>query len=243
MLPSEDDGHHDQRHLHQEEAEAPHAAFEFGYRRAQHQPRGDLAELGPGAGADDQGPGAAADHVGPHKQGIDPLVEGGVRRQHGYRLFGGIGLAGQGRFIHEELVRGQDEAIARDHIPGGQDDDIPGNDLLHRDFRLLSVAPHRGLDLHHRQELRQGIGRAPLLPKPQQAADHHNKADDDGIGPVGQKIGKDGRAQQNNDDGALELGQEQGEGIGLAFRFEEIGAVEGQALPGLIRGQPRRSGL
>ena len=42
-----EDGHHeDQRHLHEEIAEAPDAALELRLRRPQLQPFGDLAELG-----------------------------------------------------------------------------------------------------------------------------------------------------------------------------------------------------
>jgi len=40
--------------------------------------------------------------------------------------------------------------------------------------------------------------------------------------------------------GLLNWAREQGEGIGLAFRFKEVGAIEGQALFGLRRTQPRK---
>ena len=150
------------------------------------------------------------------------------------------GLAGEGRFVHEQVLGLQDEAIAGDDVPGVEDHHVAGHHLLHGDFQGFALPPHHGLDLDDGQELGHGVGGAPLLPETQQAAHQQNGQDDEGVGVVAQGKGKQAGEDQDEDDGAFVLRQQQGEGVGAFLGPEEIGARLGQALPGLVRAQALR---
>ena len=163
------------------------------------------------------------------------LARARVRRQDAGLFLHREGLAGEGRFVHEQVLGLQDEAIAGDDVPGVEDHHVAGHHLLHGNFLGLALTPHRGLDLDDGQELGHGVGGAPLLPETQQAAHQQDGQDDEGVGMVAQGKGKQAGEDQDEDDGTFVLRQQQGEGVGAFLGLEEIGARLG---PGAAR--PRR---
>jgi hypothetical protein len=110
-----DDQH--QRHLHQEVAKTPDAALEVGFGGPELEPLGDLAKLRCAARADDQGLGVAAHHVGSHEERVRPLTESRLGRQRRCGFRDRIGLTRQCRFVDEQVLGLQDQAVARQIAP------------------------------------------------------------------------------------------------------------------------------
>ncbi len=123
-----------------------------------------------------------------------------------------IGLAGQGRLVHEQGPRLDDAAVAGDDVTGVELDHVTGDDRLQRDLGHGPVAEHFGVDAHHGHQVLDGSARAPLLPEPEEAAEHDDGQDDHRIGEIAEQPGQDRGGDQDEDDRARELTGQQGEG-------------------------------
>src|SRR5262245_52254578 len=104
------------------------------------------------------------------EQAVAPPGERGLGGQEARRLLGGKGLARQGRLRDVEVLRLQDEAVARDHVARVQDGHVARNDPLDRDLDVPAIAEHRRPDADAAQERLDRLRGAALLPKPEQAA-------------------------------------------------------------------------
>ena len=118
--------------------------------------------------------------------------------------------------------------------PGVQDDDIARHDLFDRNLLELAVAQHRRLDLHDGQQLLHGVGRAPLLPEPEQAAREDDGQDDEGVDGIVQEERQPRREEENEDDRTLELAEQERERIRPILRLQEIRAIASEPLPGFL---------
>jgi len=78
-----------------------------------------------------------------------------------------------------------------------------------------------------------------LLPKAQQAAHQHDHQDDHAIGERIERKRKNGRPDQDQDDGAGELAQQQLAGAGLGTARQPVGALLPQALGRLLLTEAR----
>ena len=138
---------------------------------------------------------------------------GDIRRHRPGRLLDGEGLAGQGRLGDEQVLLVQDAAVAGDDVAGAQEHHVPRHDLLDRDLDGLAIAQDGRLDLDEGEQLLHGIGRPPFLPEAEQAADQDDGEDDEGVGGLPQEERQGGCDEQDQDDRALELGQQEGQGV------------------------------
>ncbi len=111
-IDREDRQYQQQRHFHEQIAEAPYSPLEVGFCRPPHDVTGQLAELRIRSDLHHCDGRAAADDVSAHEHGIGALLERGRGRQDGGRLFGRVGLAGQGRFVYEKILRVEEQAVA-----------------------------------------------------------------------------------------------------------------------------------
>ena len=188
-----DDQH--QRDLHQEVAEAPDAAFELGLRRPEPAAaRRPCRTRSPSRCGRRRPWRVPLTTCVPMKSVLVRWPSGVVRRGSvAGCLRDRIGLAGQGRFVDEQVLRLQDQAVAGRCSAGGQDDDVararsprPGSP---------SRAPSRsavGLRLHDGEQLLDRVGRPALLPESEQAAGQDDRQDDRGVDRVVQEEGQPG---------------------------------------------------
>ena len=194
-------GHHNQHKADQQPADAVDSAIERGLRARADDGLGQRAKVGARAGGHDYGASSATDHVGAHKADIGQiqqvaLVGGGAgggllcHIAQGVVLLHRQGFAGE-HGLADKQIAGLDQAnIRRDHIAGRQLHDIAGHQFAHRYFvhrgaGTAVVAPHHGRGgADHGLEGFGGLGRAVLLPEPQQAAEANHQANDDDFGQV-----------------------------------------------------------
>ena len=242
-VEGEDADHQKQRDLHQQVAEAPHAAFEVRLGRAQLETFGDFAELGVLARGHDQGGGAPRDDVSPQENEVDALAERGIRGQDGDRLLGRECLAGQRRLVCEKIARFEDEAIARSRSPGRKQDDVTGHHGGERQVHGAAVAQDLRLHLNKRKKLFDGSGRAALLPETEEATGQDDRQDDRRIRTVMQEDREDRRSDEQEHDRAGELPDQQREGVRAPFDSEPAACVTFQPSKRLDRRQPLLGGV
>jgi hypothetical protein len=102
-------------------------------------------------------------------------------------------------------------------------------------LRLL-IAQHDRLDLHDLQQFRNGVGRAPLLPESQQAADKDNRKDNQRVRGVVQEERQTSRKEQDEHDGTFELREEKRESMRLFALAKPIGSHTLQPPSGFVAG-------
>ncbi|OPZ82771.1 MAG: hypothetical protein BWY76_02608 [bacterium ADurb.Bin429] len=192
-LPGKDDihrkdGYHqNEGHLHKKIAEFSDAAFKFGFRRPQGEAFRNPAEFRSPPGVYYRRLSPAAHDMGAHKKGIGAFTENRFRGKDAGHFLYRVGLSGQCRFVDKEVVRLNQPAVAGDGSARREHDDISGDNLLDRHLQRFAVARNLGRDPHHGQQRGDGAGCLVLLPEAEQAADEHNKNDNQRVGGIMQK--------------------------------------------------------
>ncbi len=103
-------------------------------------------------------------------------------------------FASQAALTHESVFRGQQPHIARNHVAGGQLDDIPGHQVAQRNLASRAVPHNRGGHVNHGFEFLSGGIRAGFLPE----AQAHTQCHHDGHYDPGTRVtGKKGNCRQN----------------------------------------------
>jgi hypothetical protein len=217
---------------------APHAVLELVFRRAQAQALGYPPELRVPADPDHQRPRRAAHHVRTHEQAVGPPGQGRVGCQLAQGFEGREAFPGQSRLVHAQVLGLQEQAVPGRRAAGRQQHHVPGCHLLGRNLRLGAVPQYANADPHHVQEPIHRPRSAPFLPEAQQAAHQDDGQHDNRIQRVAQEKGQPGGHDQQQDDGALELGQEQPQSPGFAAAPQPPRA--GQAAKRFRTGQPFR---
>ena len=75
------------------------------------------------------------------------------------------------------------------------------------------------------------------MPEPEKTTDQDDDQNDEGIRRVMEKEGEGSGKEKDEDNGTLELGEENREGIGPLFRVKNIGSTTGQTLSNLFFAQ------
>ena len=141
-----------------------------------------MPEPGIGASGNHHRLRGAADHVGAHKaQGV-ALKRVGLLRLAGLRHFlNRQGFSGQRCLGHKQVTRLNHAQIRRDHIPGGELDNIARHQLVDRQFHPVALAlviddaQHRRGVAHHRFQGIRRFGRTGFLDKVQQRRNTHHQ--------------------------------------------------------------------
>ena len=90
---------------------------------------------------------------------------------------GGDGLAGEGREVHPQLARLDEPRVRADAVPLGEQDHVPGNELLGRDLRLEAVAHDAGRPRQQPAQRRGGALGPELLPEREDGVDDDHAPD------------------------------------------------------------------
>ena len=144
-VDDEDQRDHHQREADQQPANAVDAPIETGLGPFAHEVPGQSSQISTRARGDDDRLGGAADHVGSHEAGV-----GQFERTLGCRtpapiggLLDGQRLAGQDRLADEQVLGRDEDQVGRDHVAGGQVDDVAGNEELDRYLFARRRVPRR----------------------------------------------------------------------------------------------------
>ena len=106
---------------------------------------GDAAELGAGAGGDDDAAAAARVHDGAHQRAPGQLGQRGARRHRGGVLVDRQRLAGQHRLVAFQTGHRQQPDVGRDDAAQAQLDQVTGDQAGDIDLDRVAVAHHHGL--------------------------------------------------------------------------------------------------
>ena len=116
--------------------------------------------------------------------------------------------------------------------PGREDDHVSRHDLFDGNLPLDAVAESHGLRLHDREQLLDRAGRPSLLPEAEQAAREDDRQDDRGVDRVVEEEGQPGGKEENQDQGALELSQQERQLVRSSRACQAIGTEPRESLPG-----------
>ena len=234
----QDQGHH---HLGQHAAELPDAALEIGFRGAQGQLLGDLAEFRPHPGFADEDAGAAAADVGAHEHAVRPLGQAGAFGDRPGFLLHRKSLAGQNRLVDEEIIGLDHDPVGRDEAPRREQHDIPRHDLFGQDDSRFPVAQKVDSQSHPAAQLLDRVAGPILLDKAQHGAGDDDGEDDAGVDPFPGHQRDDGRKNQDEDERAFKLAEKKQPGRRFLAALQHVGAGCGQTLPRLraAQSQPR----
>jgi hypothetical protein len=83
-------------------------------------------------------------------------------------------LTGEAALAYEEVFRREQPHVARDHVAGGQLDDVPGHQVPERHLPRRAVPNHRGGHMDHGLELLRGGVRPGFLPEAESHAQRHH---------------------------------------------------------------------
>ena len=148
-------------------------------------------------------------------------------------LFDRKGLAGEHRLVDVKVAGLQQDAVGGHQAAGREQHDVAGHHLFGGDLLRPAVAQHGGLDRHLGAQLLGGVVGAVLLEKAEQRAAQDDGQDDQRIHPVLRHSRHTGGKDQDEDNGALELVEEEPQRRGLFFRLQDVGANLRQAQAGL----------
>ena len=137
------------------------------------------------------------------------------------------------RFIACEHAR-----VGRTAIAGGEQDHVAGHQVARRDAGLLAVAQDGGVGRGHAL---QGLDRllgAVLLDEAEHHREEHDDRDGDRLDLVAEEGRQDGGADQDQDQGVLELPDQERQGGDALGRLELVGPVLGERRRGLRAREP-----
>ncbi len=210
-------------HRFEQAADAPH----FGGAGGGHHHPARLA-LG------DQGAGVA------HAQAV---AQRGVGRHRRQRLLHRHRFAGQGRFVHPQVVELQPAQIGRQAVARSDLHHIAGHQIGRVDLLQPTVAQHLGV---RRQQVADGLQRLfglALLQHTDGHVEQHHRQDDTGVQPVTDQRGDTRRGQQHQDQQVVELRQHAPPQTRTLGHLQPVGAVLLKALDGLRCTQAMRRHL
>ena len=116
-------------------------------------------------------------------------------------------LAGERRLVDEEVLRGEQAQVRRDHVAGREGDDVAGNDLFHRylgeafdlrDVRRTAAALHARSGLDQGAQLGGRFVGAMLLDEGRHDRENHHGGDDHGGAGVAEKVGHHREREQQH---------------------------------------------
>ena len=139
---------------------------------------GDLSDLGrhPGRGHDHFA--ATARNGGVHVRHVDAVAERHVVAGHRLdRLQDRRALAREGRLLDLERRGHEQPPVRRDLVARLEGDDVPRNELLCRNVRRRSAAPHVRPDQEHLLERGDALGGLALLVQAQDGVEHRQAED------------------------------------------------------------------
>ncbi len=169
------------RRLHDHHAELLDAGRKGGRRRRLLERAGDRTELSFAPGRHDQRLGGSAHHRASHEYEIGRergLAHAGVGRRR-RALFGGVGLAGEKRFIDIEVARFDQPGIGGYEIAGREKNDIAGHDLRRGNVDRRSIAKRLGGKRDLLAQTLRGVLGLALLHYVEDHGHHHDGGDDD----------------------------------------------------------------
>ena len=134
-IDDKDARHHDRHEADHQPGKAGDALVEAGLRALPYQHPGELAEIGPGAGLDNDSGSRAAQHIAAHEADIRQVGRRAAAALNRRRRFlDRHRLPGKRCLVQEQIFRGEHTQICRDHVAGGKPHDIAGNELLDRNL-------------------------------------------------------------------------------------------------------------
>lgn len=251
-IDQEDERHHDEHEADEQQAHPGDAPVERRGRTVADDGPGDRTQVGVAARPEDDGRGRSADDVRPHVADVvqfdhaspDILPAPGVGS-----LLDRLRLAGQRRLADEEVLGLDDPHVGRDHVPGGERDDVARHELLDRE--LLDLAPrtlHRAGVLHHLPErLARPAGPPVLAEADDDAQQDHRRNDQDrrpllllgGGRPDVEDIRDDDQQGQNPDERVDERPDEHRHGVLPPFVLDLVPAVLRLTALHLVGRKPR----
>ena len=201
-----DDDHHDP---HQQGAEVAQAALEFRFRRPQGERIGDLAKLGGPSGLHDQGGTGTTANRCPGEDTVGAFDQTGAFWRNTRLFFHGIGLAGQQRLAHVEILCLDQDAVTGNQAAGHEQHEVAGHHLFGGDGQALAVPQHDGFERNPFAQFLQDLVGSVFLNATQHRGDEHNAHHDQGIQPVVHDEGDEGGKDQDQHQGAAESLQEE----------------------------------
>ena len=235
--------HHEHHHEHragEEVAEPAQPAVELRLRGPQRQPVGDGAELGRGAGRDDETARGAAAHVRAEEDAVGALGEDGRAGDDPRRLLDGEALARQHRLVHEAVRRFENDGIRRDQASRGQHDHVPWHHLAERDRHRSRVPQDSRHRLHPGSQL-VGSHLSAVFPRVADSdARDEDRQHDGSVDPRPRERGGSGGEDQEQQQGASKLVPEDARPGQLSLLPELVGPILGQPACRFRRGEARR---
>ena len=149
-----------------------------------------------------------------------------------------LGFAGQRRFVDLE-PGGQPEApVGRHAVACLQQQDVAGHHVVGSDLVADAVAPHAGLAGQHRLQRGQAALGAVLLVEADERIDHDHGQDHQRVLGAADQRGQDRRAEQDQDQDALELREQHTPGRACRCLRQAVGAHTRQAFKRLLGAEP-----
>ena len=169
---------------------------------------GDTAELRMGSGRNDEHTGAAAHHRTAHDDRVRRLVQVRVGQRGACSLFDRVWLPGQQGLVDEEVVGLEQARVGGHEVSGGEDDHVSRHQVPCRRDQLATVAQHPNPQRH---VLLQRLDRT-LRPVLLEEIQLHRERDDDGDdrkrGNISGGRGHGGSAEQDQNEGIGEAGEQ-----------------------------------
>ena len=209
QIDQQDEENEDLGKAHDQHAESVGALIQGGGWRRPPQAAADLAELGCQAGGADHQPGRTVHHRAAHEGGVGCL--GDFRAVDAFiaRVFlRRVGLARQQCLVDEKIPGLEEAPIRRDQIPGGEQHDIAGDEVLPQYRNLLPVAQDLLLERHRDLERLGGLLGAVFLHGVEHRAHQHDCRNDDEAGQIAGERGNHRRHQQNDHERVAEPTEE-----------------------------------
>ena len=171
---------------------------------------------------------------------VPPVGQHRVVGQHGGRLLDGQRLAGEGRLVDPQVPGAEKPQVGRHLVPGLQQDDVSGHQVLGGDHQAFSLAQNGGLGGDRPGEGGDGTGGLGLLDEADEGVDENHQKDDAGIHPFRNEAGDQARRDQNVDEGLMELEKKQHPPAALLADGDPVGS---EALPTVLDLEPVEAAL
>ena len=205
---------------------------------------GDLAQFRAHAGGHHDAAAAAVGDEGAHEREIGAVAQRQVRGGQGFGLLADrFRFAGERGFHRAELDGVEQAQVGRHDVAGFEPDDVAGHQLPRGQFLQFAVAADAHARAGQLLEGGHGLLGAVFLDEPQHAEQHDDGQDGDGLGDVAEEQGQDRRADEDEDHGLDELGEEHPPG-GPGNGFPQfVGPVDGAPGAGFRAGKSLGRGV
>ncbi len=177
------------------------------------------------------------------EQGVARLGRGGGVRCGRDLLLDGISLAGQQRLVHLRAIDGEDDAVGRHEVSGGEEHDVARHDVGHGQGDARAVAQNAGAERDRPLErFRRGLG-AMLLDHVERGRKDHHEDDDREARHVPGHAGDGGGGQQDRHERIGQPAQQVEQYPPLRASGDFVGSVASEPGRGLgaAKALPRRA--